>query len=124
MKKVLASVTVAVYLVFASGLMVNYHYCMDRYDSFSLYMPVSNSCSKMNGKKHSCCHDDVKIFKIRDNHKTSLLVFYPKKFRCANAETTRPVSAILSQNTLTNNTDHSPPGFSQNIYISNCVLRI
>src|SRR5215467_7775808 len=73
MKKIIASFTIAVYFAFACGVMITYHYCMDRYDSFRLYQPASDWCSTCGMHTHGkgCCHDQVKIVKIQDDHQTS-----------------------------------------------------
>src|SRR3982751_84346 len=89
MKKVLGSFAVFIYLAFACGVIVNYHFCMDRYDSFQLYKTASDWCSKcgMHAKKHGCCHDEVKIVKLQDDHQTSSVTFELKDIQ--------PVAAIL-----------------------------
>jgi len=128
MKKSFASFTVIVYLAFACGVLVNFHYCMDRYDSYSLYKEASDGCPKchMHTGGRGCCHDEVKIVKLQDDHQTSQFSFDFKNFHPGITTISEFLSAILiGQEISFHKTDHSPPLLSQpDIYIQNCVFRI
>ena len=128
MKKVIASVTILVYLAFACGVMVNYHYCMDRFDSFRLYKGASDWCTTcgMHAKSHGCCHDEVKIVKIQDDHQTSSFSFSLKNLQPAMITPSELLSVTLGKYVfLVNKTDHSPPLISgQDTYLQNHVFRI
>jgi hypothetical protein len=128
MKKLIASFTVIVYFAFACGVLVNFHYCMDRYDSYSLYKAKSDWCPKchMHTGTRECCHDEVKIIKLQDDYQTSSLSF---AFRDVLPTVTIP-SEFLSIVLLKDGpgpikADHSPPLLSQqDIYIQNRVFRL
>ncbi len=128
MKKLLASFTVIVYFAFACGVMVNYHYCMDRYDSFSLYKATGDWCPKcqMHAKRHGCCHDEVKIVKLQDDHQTSSAFSSIENIQVAITTPSEFLSVtLLNEGTALNKTDHSPPLLSQQeVYLQNCVFRI
>src|SRR5204863_547553 len=129
MKKIVASFTVLVYFAFTCGVMVTYHYCMDRYDSFRLYKPASDWCSTcgMHTKGTGCCHDQVKIVKIHDDHQTSSVLLSVDKLQPLITTPSEFLSAVLLNDDVTlNKTDHSPPLFlsDRDVYIQNCVFRI
>jgi hypothetical protein len=125
MKKLIASFTVIVYFAFACGVIVNYHYCMDRYDSFSLYQ-ASSDCPMMHTKKSGCCHDEVKIIKIQDNYQTSSASFSFENIQLAVTTPSEFLSVILlNEDIALNKTDHSPPLLpTQDVYLQNRVFRI
>jgi len=129
MKKLIASFTVIIYFAFACGVMVSYHYCMDRYDSFSLYKTAGDGCTTCgmhtNGK--GCCHDEVKILKIQDDYQTSSVSFSVKDIQPAVSTTSEFLSTILRNNdAVLTKTDHSPPLLlsQQDVYLQNRVFRI
>jgi hypothetical protein len=128
MKKTIASFTIVVYLAFACGVMVNYHYCMDRYDSVRLYKASSDWCARcgMHAKNHGCCHDEVKILKLQDDHQTSSFSFSLKNLQPVVTSQGEFLSDVLvKHDILVDKTDHSPPlVFGQDTYLQNCVFRI
>jgi hypothetical protein len=128
MKKILASVAVTIYFAFACGVIVNYHFCMDRYDSFSLYKSSRDWCGKcgMHVKKsHGCCHDEIKIIKLQDDHQVSTASFQFKSVQPA--ITFLPVFIVAETNNgcTIDHLNHPPPLLhGQDIYLQNCVFRI
>jgi len=128
MKKLIASFTVIVYFAFACGVMVNYHICMDRYDSFRLYRAASDWCTKcgMHSKKHGCCHDEVKIVKLQDDYQTSSVSFAFENIQHAFTTPSEFLSfTLLNEEIALNKTDHSPPLLpQQDTYLQNRVFRI
>ncbi len=129
MKKLIASFTVIVYFAFACGVMVSYHYCMDRYDSFRLYKVASDWCTKcgMHIKKHGCCHDEVKIIKLQDDYKTTSVSFAVEDIQPVVTTPSEFLSVTLLNNEIAlNKTDHSPPLLlsQQDVYLQNRVFRI
>ena len=128
MKKIISTITVFLYFAVTCGIMVNFHYCMDRYSSFKLYAPADEKCDLcgMNTKNHGCCRDEVKILKLQDDQKTSEVVFsfynvtpleiIPSEFIC---------SAFFSVPVSEHFNNHSPPLLTmQDTYLQNCVFRI
>jgi len=128
MKKLFASFTVVVYFAFACGVVVNFHYCMDRYDSYSLYKAKSDWCPKchMHTGTRGCCHDEVKIVKLQDDHQTSSASFSFKNIQPAIIVPSEFLSVVLLNEGISlHKTDHSPPLVAQpDIYIQNRVFRI
>jgi hypothetical protein len=128
MKKIISTITVFVYFTVTCGVMVNFHYCMDRYSSFKFYAAADEKCDLcgMNTKNSDCCRDEIKILKLEDDQKTSEIVFSfydvlpleitPSEFICS-AFFTVPVSEHFNY--------HSPPLIPlQDTYLQNCVFRI
>jgi hypothetical protein len=128
MKKLIASFAVVVYFAFACGVLVNFHYCMDRYDSYSLYKAASDWCPTchMHTGTRGCCHDEVKIIKLQDDHQTSSFSFASKDVQPPVVTLSEFLAIIpLKEDIGLERTDHSPPLLSQpDIYIQNRVFRI
>jgi hypothetical protein len=128
MKKLIASFTFIVYFAFACGVMVNYHYCMDRYTSFGLFTSASDQCSTcgMQIDHKGCCHDEIKIVKLQNDYQTSSFAFV-----CKLAAPTIfihsefLVSPLYNEKNELNKTNHSPPLLPfHDIYLQDCTFRI
>ena len=128
MKKLLASFAVFIYFAFVTGVMVNTHFCMDRYDSYSFYKAQSDWCPKchMHTGTRRCCHDEVKIIKLQDDHQTSSVSFAFKELPPAVIMPSEFFSVVsLKEDIDLAKTDHSPPLLSSpDINLQNRVFRI
>lgn len=127
MKKLLASFAVTIYFAFACGVIVNYHYCMGSFDSFQLYKTASDWCGKcgMHAKKHGCCHDEVKIVKLEDDHQASFVSFDFKTYQPAAVIPGLAAVDLINNDLQTDHLNHSPPLLRpQEVYLFNCVFRI
>jgi len=127
MKKVIASFTIAVYFAFACGVMVNYHFCMDRYSSFRLYQPAGDWCPTcgMHTKK-GCCHDEVRILKLQNDYQNATTFFSFHKIPPAVITPSEFLTAeFVSEKVVFNSISRPPPLLSQqDIYLQNRVFRI
>jgi hypothetical protein len=127
MKQVFASIAVFIYFAFVTGVMVNFHYCMDEYSSFNLYKTSSDWCAKcgMHVKKNGCCHDEVKILKLQDDHQTSNFTFQLKSLEPVVAELPDFIISTPENKLTVPYLNHSPPLLSGNdVYLQNRVFRI
>jgi hypothetical protein len=128
MRKVIASFSVMVYFAFACGIMVNYHYCMDRYTSIKLYQPATNLCPicGMHTKKQGCCHDEVKIVKLQSDYQTSSVSFSIKNIQPAIAMPPEFFAVtLMNGKTVSLKIEHSPPLITQqDTYLQNRAFRI
>lgn len=130
MKKIIASITIICYLALTTGVIVNFHYCMDRLGSVQLFAAETKKCGKCGmqiGKSHGCCRDEVKIIKLELDQKTpsgiafdfpavDFFVFSPSQFFAASFFTLAEAGHYKN---------HSPPLLSeQDTYLQNCVFRI
>lgn len=128
MKKGIATILLLLYVAFSSGVVINLHYCMDRFDSAQFGATQSEFCGKCGmhtTESNGCCHDQVKIFKIDDEQQVAGFSF---KFKAPvatinyttvfNTEITGGV--LIAQKFI----DHPPPLSKQDSYLQNCVFRI
>jgi hypothetical protein len=127
MKKVLASSAVFIYFAFVTGVMVNAHFCMDRFDSFKLYKTTTDRCDRcgMHTKDKGCCHDEITILKLQDDHKTSSFSFQLKNLEPVVADLPEFIAVEMSNDLSVDHLNHSPPLLTgPDIYLQNRVFRI
>ena len=128
MKRFSAAILLVFYLAFSSGLVINLHYCMNRFDSIKLGISKSDVCGKCGmhtTDANKCCGDEVKIFKIDDDQQTSTVTFSFK----APAPDLTPIYILnteIVQPGINNSSFyfHPPPLSRQDTYLQNCVFRI
>ena len=128
MKKGIAAILLVFYFAFSSGVVINLHYCMSRFDSSKLGAAKSEVCSKcgMHTKDaDGCCHDEVKLIKIQDDQQTAAFSFSFTPPDAAVDNTSFFTGQIIkSESKSFSLTDHSPPLSKQDTYLINCVFRI
>jgi len=128
MKKIIASFAVSIYFAFACGVIVNYHFCMNRFSSFSFYKTATDwcgLCGMHTSKSRGCCHDEVKIIKLQDDHQTSSVFFQFKILHPAITWLPEFVAGELSNDISVDHLNHSPPLlYGQYTYLLNRVFRI
>jgi hypothetical protein len=128
MKKSFATISVIIYLAFTCGVMINMHYCMDSFDSVRLYTSQSDYCTKcgMHTGTHGCCHDEVTIIKLNDDHQTSDFDFSleaPAPLINVHPAFKSPDFYFTEQSC--DYLNHLPPLLTkQDTYLQNCVFRI
>lgn len=129
LKKAVAIISTLIYFAVTTGVVVNLHYCMNSFDSAQLYATgtdVCGRCGMHTEDSNGCCHDELKVVKLTQDHTASQFVF---EFKSPEA---LPVSLnefitdfnfqMVQQNDYLN---HSPPLLSrQDTYLQNCVFRI
>ena len=128
MKKGIAAILLVLYVAFSSGVVINFHYCMDSFDSAQFGANKSDYCGVCGMHKsesNECCKDEVKIFKIQDDQQTSAISF---KFTSPDVVVDEVLLwnetfLVGSPHQLYLNT-HSPPLSKQDTYLQNCVFRI
>ena len=72
MKRILAIAIAFMYLAITSGLVLQVHYCMGKQSGASVALAekehhTCGKCGMQNGKS-KCCHDEVKLVKLQDEH--------------------------------------------------------
>ena len=70
MKKLLISGLLLCYLAFSCGVMVSFHYCMDKLASTEFFTSGDKQCGKCGmhmDDAHGCCRDEVQVVKIDDD---------------------------------------------------------
>lgn len=131
MKKTGIVILMVCYLAASSGIIVNFHYCMNKLASTELFGSQVKKCGKcgMNiHKSKGCCHDEVQVVKLEDDQKVTAgisftltppdeLVHIPSEFI-----STSFINCAPEQRHYYN---HSPPLLTgQDIYLENNVFRI
>ena len=130
MKKVIVSIVLMCYLAVSSGVIINFHYCMDKLASTELFAADTEECGKCGmhiDESHGCCRDEVQIVKMNDDQKLAaafsfdlppLDVFFQKP---SDFIVTSFYNVPVSKHFL----NHSPPLISeQDTYLQNSVFRI
>lgn len=104
------------------------HYCMNRFDSLKFYTAESDYCGRcgMHTKDHGCCHDEVTIVKLDNDHQTTQFNFSPDAPSLVADVRSEFVQIYFPDNNKsTDHLNHSPPLLSrQDTYLQNCVFRI
>ena len=129
MKKTLASITVFSYLVMSSGIVVNFHYCMNRLATTKLFASESKFCPQCGmhtQKSKSCCHDEVKVIKLHQDQNIAQVVH---SLQAPEAMVAIPSDFLVAEFYPFYETNqfliHSPPLLTgQYNYLQNCVFRI
>ena len=128
MKKGVATILLALYVVFSTGVVINLHYCMSQLDSSKLGAAKSEICSKcgMNTTdSNGCCHDELKVIKIQDDQKVP-----SGEITFSSPQVSPDYNSLFVFNILSDNekeftlSNHSPPLSKQYTYLQNCVFRI
>ena len=72
MKKVILSLFTAVYMLSASGLAMDIHYCMGEKVGFDFFHDPNAKCTKCGmTEKKGCCSDEQRFFKMALDHKAT-----------------------------------------------------
>lgn len=129
MKKAIVVILLACYLAVTSGVIVNFHYCMDKLASTELFAGAGKKCGKCGmhtDQSHGCCHDEVKIVKMDNDQKVSqeLSFSFNAVAILSHAPSAFLVSPFLNTTVTKLLADHSPPFSEQDIYLRNGVFRI
>ena len=131
MKKFVVTILLVLYVAASSGASISFHYCMDKFISWSLSLPVNNECSNCGMKKEKqqdCCHDKTETFQVKKHHHATQINSVPgNSIHYLNKCYLTLTSIII---TSVNKNDfriaHSyPPGESATSgFLLNCVFRI
>jgi hypothetical protein len=84
MKKATGIFFLLIYSLTTVGAVVNLHYCMGRYASWSLsYERVKNcqTCGMTKAKSRGCCRDELKQVKTKKEHLQQQVFGYGKSFQ-------------------------------------------
>ncbi|MBK5272149.1 MAG: hypothetical protein JJE22_14160 [Bacteroidia bacterium] len=129
MKKALISITLFCYLAVSCGVIVNFHFCMDRLASSKLFASESKVCDKCgmhNKGSKGCCHDEIKMVKLQvDQQITQAIYSLQAPDPIIAVPSDFIVSSLYNCNGSRHLQDHSPPLLTeQDTYLRNCDFRI
>jgi hypothetical protein len=124
MKRLLAIFLALIYIATTSGIVINTHYCMGEIADIALGASNDAKCGTCGMENEGCCHDDLQVIKLTENHHYTSInfeipVFESISFNHAGQE----YIAIPSEMPAGKIRNHSPPlPVSRNIFF--CVYRI
>lgn len=130
MKKIVVAIWLALYLGMSTGVVVNFHYCMDRLAStqfFGQEAEVCGQCGMHMDEAMGCCRDEVKVVKMEDDQRVTvaemLVIQAPALLPVAYANYFDEfLPDRINKGSLNN---HSPPLLSeQDTYLQNSVFRL
>ena len=129
LKKLLGTISTIIYFAVTTGIVVNMHYCMNSFDSAQLYATDTDVCGKCGmhtSDSNGCCHDELKVVKLTQDHNVSQLNFELKSPEVPPVNHHNLIAEfhieLVQQNDYLN---HSPPLLSQqDTYLQNSVFRI
>lgn len=130
MKKVWVVILMVCYLAVSTGVIINYHYCMNRLASKAFYAPKAKKCGKCGMSMHKskgCCRDEVKIIKMDDDQKVTAAITF--ELPALDEQVVVPsefiVTSFYNGSEKRHYQNHSPPLLTgQDTYLQNCVFRI
>ena len=130
MKKITVVILLFCYLAASAGVIVNYHFCMDRLASAKLFEKKSKKCGKCGmhlENSKGCCRDEMTIIKMEDDQKISenfsfsLPALEPLSHQPSDFIITSFYNAPLTWHYQS----HAPPLISgQDTHLRNSVFRI
>jgi|SRR5687767_10612713 len=130
MKKTVAVISLACYLLVTTGVVINYHYCMKQLASTQVFGSAKTFCGKcgMHTKKsNGCCRDEVKVMKLQTDHNSfSAEAFSIPAMEISNVLPSQFIEALTYNiNEQRHFHNHSPPLLSaQDTYLQINVFRI
>ena len=130
MKKIVIPILLFCYLAVSSGVIVNFHYCMNRLASTELFASESKQCGKCGmhtDDSNGCCRDEVQIMKMEDDQKltASISFFLPAIDALVQQVSDFIVASFHNVPEASHYQNHSPPLLSaQDTYLQNSVFRI
>lgn len=77
MKKVLAFISLVVYMCVSTGFAVSTHYCMNKQRSVELGAVQKDFCEKcgmLKKESHGCCRDEIKVVKLQQDTQVAKLL--------------------------------------------------
>ncbi len=130
MKKVLISIVLLCYFTVSSGVIINFHYCMNRLASTELFAFKGERCGKCGmhaEESNGCCRDEVQVVKMDDDQK--ITPDFAFKLAALESPVQKPsefiIASFLSEPSPRHFLNHSPPLLSfQDSYLQNSVFRI
>ena len=118
------------YLGVTTGVVINFHYCMEKLASAKLFDTKSTKCGKCGMDilgSNGCCRDEVKIVKMEEDQQVTVDFSYSlPSIEALTQETSEFIITSFYNGPVTRHyQNHSPPLLSaQDSYLKNSVFRI
>lgn len=128
MKKVSVIFLTFIYLIVASGLTFNLHYCGGKISDISLWKSeIDNCCGGKKVMKKNCCENKISVLKIKDTQYSSSSLQLPVK-SVKIIDASYPLFSLNPNKIFEikiNSTVHDPPDIYKNpIFLQYGVLLI
>ena len=126
----MVSILLVCYLAVSSGVIINFHYCMNRLASTELFAYEGERCGKCGmhtDESNGCCRDEVKIVKMNDDQKLTVALSYilPSLDALVQEPSEYMVTSFYNVPVTRHFLNHSPPLLAaQDICLQNSVFRI
>lgn len=131
MRKTLATILAFIYLLSATGLNVQSHYCMNKLAGWDLFKDDSSVCSacgmEQNDQEGGCCKNESAFFKNTSDQQGAEAVVQVAPAGAAAWPVSLAEAPSVYQFTQTCNTSRFIPpdrSLSPRVYILNCIFRI
>lgn len=128
MKKTVAAISLFIYLAVSCGIVINFHYCMDKLASVELFEQKDSVCDTCGMETNSlgCCRDEITVLKLEDDQQQPISVsFEPPSIPIINSPSEYLLAILIAIENSRDWQNHSPPLLSeQDIFIVNRVFRI
>ena len=130
MKKITVIILLITYLAASIGVVVNFHYCMNKLDSSKLFEKKAENCSKCGmhtDDSNGCCRDEVTIVKMEDDQQVAIgFTYFLPSIEALTHETSEYIVASFYNVPLIRHyQNHFPPLLSaQDTYLQNSIFRI
>ncbi len=130
MRKIILSIVLLSYLVASSGVIINFHYCMNNLASTGIFEPESKKCGQCGmhtDDSNGCCRDESKMVKMQNDQQPSSSLSYvlPSLSTLLHLPSNFIVVSIFNISAAKYFISHSPPLLSeQDRYLQNGVFRI
>lgn len=130
MKKIIASIAFLCYFAASCGIIMDFHYCMNKLASVHFFQSSVDVCARCGMDTHQsngCCRDEIKFAKLeQDQNKIPVLVYdMPAIEKLVIIPSEFIAASFINESTERHFHNHSPPLLSgQDIYLQNNVFRI
>jgi hypothetical protein len=110
MKRLTAILLALIYLVTTSGIVINTHYCMGAVSNVALGASGSAKCDTCGMENEGCCHDDLQVIKLTENHNFTAVNFEIPVFEPISInQVEREYASFLPGEQAGKVWNHSPP---------------
>ncbi len=127
MKKAVIAILALFYIVTASGIVVNLHYCMGQLASVDYGTETNETCGKCGMKDTpGCCETESKVVKVQDEHQWAKAGMEIAQLTAILPQFEIGLSTLLQGEEKYSNPLYYPPPDSMGnaVYLANCVFRI
>jgi hypothetical protein len=124
MKRLTAILLALIYIATTSGIVINTHYCMGEVADIALGASNDAKCDTCGMDNEGCCHDDLQVIKLTENHNYTAINFELPVFEPISLHQAEQVYLSVPVDGQAGKIrNHSPPlPVSRNILF--CVYRI